>query len=340
MPRPISPEIRSQIFALHNQGYSYNEISTELGVSASTAWRWVNLCQQRGDLNTRYLGSTSNLSEADKENLLLKWIEDPFKPSTVIRKELELDCTSQTINNFFRSQGIKTRHAAIKPRLNEQQRMNRVVFATLYKDLDVNKCIFMDESCFSSSREGIKNVKRTIGTRYDQRFTSKSDHCTRKVVSTWAAITVNGVGPLVTLDCRLDQYVYLEILDTLIVDLVKSQFGQSECFLIDDNCPAHRANLINEWLSCCNYLHNINLKLIKLPPYSPELNLIENVWGCNKKDFLYSDCVPNTRDEMKDFIVSNWNSKKLIPNYCENLFNSWTKRCEDIIYNDGYAIKY
>lgn len=340
MVSPITSELRNEILSLHLSGHNYHDISSELGVSVSCVRRWVMRFQSTGSVQPNYKGSQPAFTEEIKYQIMLKCIEDPFKPATIIRKELNLSCTPLTINNYLRSQGIRTHHAATKTRLNENQRNERINFATWYKDLDIKKCIFVDESCFSSERDGIKLVKRPSNSRYDPNYTNKSDHCTRKVVSTWGAITINGVGPLVPLDCRLDQYVYLEILDTFVVDLVRSTFGSDECYLVEDNCPAHRANLITEWFRNCNPLHNINLKLIKLPPYSPEFNLIENVWGYCKYDFLYSNCIPNDRDEMKRLILDIWDNRKLENELCPKLYESWEKRCDDVIRNNGFPIKY
>jgi transposase len=35
-------------------------------------------------------------------------------------------------------------------------------------------------------------------------------------------------------------------------------------------------------------MHNPRIELIFLPPYAPDLNLIERYWRCFKKEILYS----------------------------------------------------
>ena len=86
----------------------------------------------------------------------------------------------------------------------------------LFADLNWSKDIFVDECCFSSEKGGIRFVKRPPHTR-----------C--------------GHGPLVPLDSRLNAETYVEIIDTYGVELIKQNFGRSQCYWVEENCPAHRS---------------------------------------------------------------------------------------------------
>ena len=90
--------------------------------------------------------------------------------------------------------------------------MNRVTWAMNYRDTDWKRCIFVDECCVSSEKDGIRTVKRPRGERYNPKFVNNSDHCRRQVVSVWASITYYGLGPIVFLDSRLDSSTYHEII--------------------------------------------------------------------------------------------------------------------------------
>ena len=120
----------------------------------------------------------------------------------------------------------------------------------LFADLNWSKDIFVDECCFSSEKGGIRFVKRPPHTRYDPKYVNYSDHCGRKLVSVWAALNFmvpSGHNPLVPLDSRLNAETYVEIIDTYGVELIKQNFGRSQCYWVEENCPAHRSNLVNEW---------------------------------------------------------------------------------------------
>lgn len=185
MPRAISIDKRLEIISLFNQNYSQREIARELDLNRSTVIRWIQRYQSEGSIETNYSNckGVNVLDDHEKESIILKSIESPFKSSIRIGKELQIGCNSKTIDRYLKSEGIKTHHAASKPKTNQNNREARVAFATIYRDIDWTKCIFTDECCFSSEKQGIKLVKRSKGHRYNPEFCNYPDHCHRKTVS-------------------------------------------------------------------------------------------------------------------------------------------------------------
>ncbi len=55
-----------------------------------------------------------------------------------------------------------------------------------------------------------------------------------------------------------------------------------------------------------------NVALLRLPPYAPELNPIENVWEYLRRNLL-SMCVWNTYEEIVDACCKAWNASKTLP---------------------------
>ena len=152
-------------------------------------------------------------------------------------------------------------------------------------------------------------------------------------------VSIHDVGPSAKLDSRLSGLVYVELLDTVFVDYIKSTFGTLECYWIDDNCPAHTLTIVSQWFECCNALHGINLKLIRLPAYSPDLNIIENFWGYTQFELLY-DRTMTTYDQLWIAVSRHWyrlNSKSY---YIAKLIDSVPRRLEEVVRSDGWPIKY
>jgi putative transposase len=78
---------------------------------------------------------------------------------------------------------------------------------------------------------------------------------------------------------RLNADCFLRFLKAVL----KEYPDASKIHIIVDNAPAHRANKIERFES------NVErLNLIKLPPYSPDLNPIETVWREVKKAAVYN----------------------------------------------------
>lgn len=69
-------------------------------------------------------------------------------------------------------------------------------------------------------------------------------------------------------------------------------------FLVVDGHPTHKAKLVKEYVA----QQQGKLKLVYLPPYSPQLNPDEQVWGYVKSRVAKQ--VPENQVELKQFLVS------------------------------------
>lgn len=273
-------------------------------------------------------------------NIAAACVEDPFRSARVIRQYLGLDQSADSINRVLRAMGFKSRHAASKTKLSDEDRQRRVAWSSLYlNEINWSSCLFADESCFSSSREGIKLVKRPVGHRFDPNYTNKTNHCARKLVSVFGIIYRNGVGPLVRLDSRLTGPVYTELMDSYAIPFIRDNFGLNEATWIEDNCPAHTCVHSSHWFSICNALHEVNISRMNLPPYSPDLNIIENVWGHLKYQLLYDE-EPQSADHLWQMILGHWNQLNSDQELFTSLYNSMNSRLESIMNSNGYPLKY
>lgn len=68
----------------------------------------------------------------------------------------------------------------------------------------------------------------------------------------------------------------------LLQKIEKRNPNLEQIYLVVDNARYYRCTLVNE------YLKNSNIKILFLPPYSPNLNLIERLWRLLKKIVLYN----------------------------------------------------
>jgi transposase len=81
---------------------------------------------------------------------------------------------------------------------------------------------------------------------------------------------------------------YLKVMDMAAINVASS------CSLtyMQDNAPIHRARIVTDWLEAND------VKVLPWPPYSPDINPIENVWS-HIKDTLNRMCPkPTTLAEL------------------------------------------
>ena len=78
---------------------------------------------------------------------------------------------------------------------------------------------------------------------------------------------------------RYDAQVFLGFLKKLL-----AKYPGQRIVMILDNAKIHHAKLLTPFLKENEYV----LELVFLPPYSPNLNLIEEFWGWLKQSCIYN----------------------------------------------------
>ena len=86
-----------------------------------------------------------------------------------------------------------------------------------------------------------------------------------------------------------------------------------------------------------NWFQTKNVRELKWPGISPDLNLIENLWTLIKKKVSTSN--PTTMDELKR-IIKDIGCKDIDQNVYKNLTDSKPSRIQKAIKNKGYHTKY
>ncbi len=96
-----------------------------------------------------------------------------------------------------------------------------------------------------------------------------------------------------------EQYTAKEFLSFLEKVIVK--YPEQRIVMVLDNAKIHHAKLIQPFLEKNKAL----LQLVYLPPYSPDLNLIEGLWGWMKSSVIYNvffDSVMKIRRAVQGFV--------------------------------------
>ena len=183
-----------------------------------------------------------------------------------IKRQFSVDISVRTIQRLAHDSKLRWGKPRARPPLHSVHKAERLDWCNEHKDWTVEmwkQCVFADEKIFRAN-QGLRALRYKIG----QRPTSvkKRDH---KKFHVWWAIHMSTDFPVIEVEGTLNAEGYCKILTRAF----KGRFNNSMLFL-HDNAPPHSAKLT------VNYLKERSIRFIgDFPPYSPDLNPIENLWS-------------------------------------------------------------
>jgi len=110
-------------------------------------------------------------------------------------------------------------------------------------------------------------------------------------VTVWRCMEASGVENLHLLECIMNKHVYVNVLKEYLKATAEKLGIQEEFACYHDNYPKHSLHLVRE-----RCLYNCP-KVIKAPPQSPDLNVIENIWAKLKTEVRKKDLNKDLREE-------------------------------------------
>ncbi|KAL4500715.1 hypothetical protein ABPG72_019949 [Tetrahymena utriculariae] len=250
-----------------------------------------------------------------------------------IKNELELDASKSTINRELLKFGLKVYKVPTKPVLSMSNTNDRIEFAQKHRRWRQKwqEIVFSDESAFNlSQNDGRLLVRLYSSDQRDEngyRITKPSD--SYKSVMVWGAISILGTGPLVRVTKRLTALEYLNLFRQRLRRYYPGLYNNQQIFQ-DDNAPCHRAGLVNQWFN------KYNIKRIVWPAKSPDLNIIENVWGHIK--YKIKNRTYQNEDELWNDIENEW--IKFPTELIFRLYESLPRRIEAVIQENGFNTNY
>lgn len=111
--------------------------------------------------------------------------------------------------------------------------------------------------------------------------------------------------------------LYNEIISDYLIPFACAEYGIRNFVLHQDNDPKHTSRL------CSNFLKLNNIKWIKAPSKSPDLNPIEWLWNDMKTWIRNQEPMPSTIGEMVWLV--NIYQKNLTKEKCQNYINHLKK---------------
>lgn len=324
---------RAAIITLHGVGWSGRDIAEAIKCSEQTVSLWINRWNSTHSLNDADRSGRPRCTdeETDQEIGLLS-DQKPTSTPKDIRRELQLPISAHTISRRLDEIGLFGRVQETEHDLTEFDLQRRLAFANEHLNWTEDKwahVFFSDETHFYLGHHGRTYVRRPVGASHDPKYMRQEKQLHGKV-SLWGCICAEGLGHAELYAGSLDSTRHRDILRHSLIKSFREFYPTGPWIFQQDNVRFHTTP------ETVTYLHEKGVTLIEWPPWSPDLNPIENLWNVLKAR-VYSR-FPQSMEEMEAMIREEWADIDL--KFISRICRSMPQRLQLLLDNNGHKISY
>src|SRR5215213_2549500 len=268
MARPYSQDLRERVLD-EALGGSARGAAARFGIGAATAITWARRARDTGERTAQRQGHPPGSKLDDEADYLLELIDrTPDLTLEEIRARLKhergLDAGTTTIWRFFNARGItfkKTAHAAEQDRPDVAEAREAWFEGQL--DLDPARLVFIDETGASTK------MARLYGRcARGKRLRIGIPHGHWRTTTFVAGLRLGGFTAPMVLDGPMTGPWFAAYVEQILMPTLRP--GD---VVILDNLPPHRSATVRALVEATG------ATLMRLPPYSPDFNPIENAFS-------------------------------------------------------------
>lgn len=323
-----SASVRQLIIHHHNQHISVRAISQMVNVPKSTVGRIIKNHSTTGSTQVRrhgrcgrkrLIGERTARLMARRSIINARLTARQIQHQTPTAANVSLD----TVKRSLRRSGLVCRRPVKAPMLTPARMVTRLRWANRYRNWNVEnwrRVVFTDETCIDVTVARSQFVRRLRGAPIRSSHVSLHRPFLQRVMF-WGCISHRGRGPLVAVDGTMNAARYLDLLQNHLLPYGEV-FGEDNWYLQQDNAPCHKAQVVTEFL-----LDN-GLPTIDWPPYSPDMNVIENVWAMLKRKVHEHE--HTTKQEVIVRAQFIWNNDLEIDRLCQSIADSMPRRLNEL----------
>jgi transposase len=338
----LSPEARSAIIVLTEEGISQRKLAARFGCSRSTIQATIDRWKLNNTVQTLpRTGRPGKFNARTWRSIYRTVRRTPKITYYELQQSLPTPPSHATITRFLNELGIHKRPCKERPKLEEEHIEKRLQFAQRHADTPWRRDVWMvSDECSIEVGCGQNRewVFRFDDEKWDHNMIQEQKKGKTISQMVWGCFWVlpNGqVGrtPLIFVDGRITALRYCEYLEEGLLP-----FYQPGWTFQQDNASVHTALITRQWFE----EHGISV--LEWPPYSPDLNPIEHVWYLLKR--MIWDRYPHLRfghsrgflEELAAAISTCWEA---IPDeYLRTLYYSLDGRVEAVLAANGRQTKY
>lgn len=270
-----------------NKGLTFEQTAELLMLDDNTVRSAYELYSNKGIESLsqfNYVGGSSYLSSEEYSELSLHLEEKLYCHSKEIKQyvleKYGIEYTVEGIRKVLKNMGFvykKTKHLPGKGDIESQ-----LAFEKSYRKLKRKKAA-EDEIYFMDGVHPLHNSVNANG------WIKKGQERAIESNTGRQRININGACNAATGDVIINECESVNAQSTIeLFEKMKVHQPSGKLYIIADNAKYYCSNMVKLYLK-----NNKRIKLIHLPPYSPNLNLIERLWKFYKKEIVYNKYYPD-----------------------------------------------
>lgn len=342
--REHSSEDIAVVWSLWKLGYSFGKISKENGLPKSTIYKIIKRARKNPEcpwLKEKRPGRPPVLDARVERRLIRYMSKFPFEPLNVLSTPGKSGCRMHI--NTTRKYLAKNEYYAFRPRrkpyLDNKRKLVRRQWCREMKKLEDEDWAVVAWTDEMTIELGIDTTPPWVRRRHGEAYESKNLKPTfksgRSSTGVYGAISLNFKSSLAILKKgeRMNSERYTDVLGEHLIPLMDKIYAKHGIGLIQqDGARYHTSKHTMQWIEKAGFW------LIKWPPYSPDLNPIENLWRIIKLRISKRRHLIHSIEELERVLKEEWD--RLTPDDWRNCILSMKKRCELVLKAKGGSIKY
>ena len=265
-----------------HQGYSHQQVADVLLLDMTTIWRWHQLYTDtgiKGLLQDNYIGGTCKLTEEQLNSFVQHLEYNVYLTSkeicTYVKKSFGIEYTPKGMTSLLHTLNFtykKPKHIPGKANSKAQQE-----FLDRYEQLK-NNMSAEDKLYFVDGVHPLHNSQPAYG------WIKKGHEMVIQANTGRQRINLNGAYCIEDHSAVIHEAEMINAQSTIALfkEIMRKQ-PLGFIYIILDNARYYRSEMVSEFVS-----RNSRIRLMFLPPYSPNLNVIERLWRFFKKNVTYN----------------------------------------------------
>uniref|UniRef100_A0A914DAA9 Transposase n=1 Tax=Acrobeloides nanus TaxID=290746 RepID=A0A914DAA9_9BILA len=333
MPRGkvLTEREKGQIDAYRREKKSLHYIARALGRLRDVIRRYMKNPVKYGNIKRK--GRKQKLS-GRVQRQISRIASNSTKSCVEIKRELGLEVSKSTVRRVLvRNPNLKHQKMNAEPRLLPRHKVARVGFAekNMARDWKMNafEVIKSDEKKWNlDGPDGLSGYWRDL--RKEPLYFSKRNFGGGSVM-VWAGVCYDAKLELQFCSKKVNSAEYTQVLSMSLLPFQRRNRRKKHIFQ-QDNAGIHTSRETMAWFAANN------IEVLEWPSCSPDLNIMENLWGIMVRIVYANNRQFQTVDELKVAIVEAY--ENIPQETIQKLFDSMPKRIADVLKKNGGMTKY